>query len=90
VAVEVSDEQGRAGTFRRILRELPRKKVALVLLLVFVNLGVVAWCRGRAIGLARYDDSDHWGGPSPPLHRSVGVDLGGVARDDVSGEAPLE
>jgi hypothetical protein len=47
----VTDEA--PSTYRSILRELPRRKVALVLLVVVANLGVVAWLRGRAIALER-------------------------------------
>jgi len=38
---------------RMILHELPRKRVALVLLVVLVNLGVVTYLRGRAINRDR-------------------------------------
>jgi hypothetical protein len=40
-------------TLRRLLRDLPRRNVALVLLVVVVNLAVVVALRGHAIERAR-------------------------------------
>jgi hypothetical protein len=41
------------NTLGRIVRELPRKRVALVLLVVVVNVGLVTWIRGCGIGRVR-------------------------------------
>lgn len=40
-------------TLRKIARELPRRKVALVMLVVLVNLAVVTFLRGRAVAEER-------------------------------------
>jgi hypothetical protein len=42
-------------TLRHIARELPRKRVALVLLLVVVNLGAMSYWRGLTISRFRYE-----------------------------------
>jgi hypothetical protein len=42
-------------TARHILRELPRKRVALVLLVVFINLPFVAYWRGCVIDHERVE-----------------------------------
>jgi hypothetical protein len=44
-------------TTRHILRELPRKKVALVLLVVVVNASLLVWIRGCRIGRKRAEES---------------------------------
>ncbi len=54
VAVEVRDDT--PSTFRAILRELPRRKLALVLLVVMVNLGAVTYLRCRAVGRERWSN----------------------------------
>jgi hypothetical protein len=44
--MEMKDEPSHA---RLMLRELPRRKLALVLIIVTLNLGVVKYLRGRAM-----------------------------------------
>lgn len=61
--MEVNEDSPSA--LRSILRELPRRKVALVLTLVVVNLVVVTYLRGQAIAIARLK--------SPGLPRGVVV-----------------
>lgn len=46
-----------ATTFRLMFRELPRRKVAVVLLLVLVNLGTVTWWFGHVAAAKRRRDS---------------------------------
>jgi hypothetical protein len=50
MALEVRDEPSHV---RLVLRELPRKKLLVVLLIVLLNLCVVTYLRGRAIGRER-------------------------------------
>jgi hypothetical protein len=50
VALEVTDEVSHA---RLMLRELPKRKLVLVLLIVGVNLGYVTWRRGCDIEVDR-------------------------------------
>ena len=45
-------------TMRTILRELPRWRVAFVLLVVFVNVGVVTYWRGCVVGRWRFEAAD--------------------------------
>jgi hypothetical protein len=47
--VTTSDEHETPGTFRRILRELPRRRVALVLVVIIVNVLVSVRLRGQQI-----------------------------------------
>jgi hypothetical protein len=60
VPIVDGDDHGPPGPFRRILREFPRRKIALVLVVVVVNLGVVTCLRGRAIAEARYASPSTW------------------------------
>src|SRR5689334_10937666 len=46
-------DSGSEMTFRMILRDLPRKKVALVLLLLLSNLAVVGYSHGSRLGRTR-------------------------------------
>jgi hypothetical protein len=50
MAVDVSEEQSR---LRLVLRELPKRKCLLVLLIVVVNMGILTYLRGRAISRKR-------------------------------------
>ncbi len=52
VTVEMSCEE------KGMLRELPRKRLLLVAVIVLLNLCVVAYLRGRAIGRERFCNSD--------------------------------
>jgi hypothetical protein len=56
-----SDESENPSALRLILRELPRRKVALVLLAVAVNMGAVMYLRGRAIAVSRPQRVYSWG-----------------------------
>jgi hypothetical protein len=64
VPVKANAEHDAPSPVRRILRELPRKRIALVLLVVVVNLDVVTYRRGRAVAELRRDAAQrHYFGP---------------------------
>jgi hypothetical protein len=53
VAVEVIEEKDEPSHVRLIMRELPRKRLLLILAIVLVNLCAVTYQRGRAIARKR-------------------------------------
>ncbi len=62
-------EPGEPSTFRRMVGDLPKRGVALVLFVVLVNLGVMTWWRCRTVYLGRRADASRkgflWAGHPP-------------------------